>query len=239
MTIFLLYVIIAVERLVIEMASPRSQYLKAFEKEFEEETIKQFEIQKQENHGNRKNTTIHKQMNGSGYFAKDNVKEYQKEMLAHLFGKDSGKKKGRGGFFESEEELNEWIGKYFTLAMEHEVVPTISGLCTYLQCARDTLYNHASNPSSPFYNSCKNAIDYCHACLESGASESQLNSVAYIFQAKNYFNMKDVQEVKVAPNQNQISNNSDTLNALKEQIHQQEPHKQIDMREAEYVEIEK
>lgn len=221
------------------MASARSQYLKTFEEEIEAETIERFKLQTKDNQGNRKNTTIHKQMNGSGYFSKDNVKEYQKEMLTHLFGKGSHKKKGRGMFFETEEELNEWIGKYFALAMEHEVVPTISGLCTYLQCSREALYSHARNPSSPFFTSCKNAIDYCHACLESGASESQLNSVAYIFQAKNYFNMKDVQEVQVAPNQNQISNNSDTLNALKEQIQQQEPQKQIDMREAEYVEVEK
>lgn len=216
------------------MASPRSQYLEQNREKVEAETIERFKLQTKDKQGNRKNTTIHKQMNGTGYFAKDNVKEYQKEMLTHLFGKDSGKKKGRGGFFESEEELNKWIEKYFTLAMEHEVVPTISALCTYLQCNRDTLYTHANNPSSPFYDSCKNAIDYCHACLESGASESQLNSIAYIFQAKNYFNMKDVQEVKVAPNQNQISNNADTLNALKEQI--QESHKQIDMREAVYTE---
>lgn len=221
------------------MASPRSQYLEKNREKVEAETIERFEMQKQENHGTRKNTTIHKQMNGSGYFSKENVKEYQKEMISHLFGKDKPKKKGRGTFFENVEELDNWVQEYFALALSHEVVPTISGLCTYLQCNRDTLYNHANNPSSPFYDSCKNAIDYCHACLESGASESQLNSVAYIFQAKNYFNMKDVQEVKVAPNQNQISNNADTLNALKEQIQQQEPQKQIDMREAEYVEVEK
>lgn len=221
------------------MASLRSQILEETTETRIKNTLEHFEKQKDDNRGgNVGNKTAHKQMNGSGYFAKENVKEYQKEMLTHLFGEDKPKKKGRGGFFETPEELDKWIKDFFELCIEKEVVPTISALTTFLMCSRDVIYSHANNPSSPFQQSCRHAIDYCHACLESGASESQLNSVAYIFQAKNYFNMKDVQEVQVAPNQGQISNSEETLNALKEQIQKQEPHKQIDMREAVYVEKE-
>lgn len=219
------------------MTSLRSQILKETTEERVAKTIAHFEEQKDVSKGgNHGNTSSHKQLNNSGYFAQENVKEYQREMLTHLFSGEKKKKKGRGGFFETREELDEWLQEFFNLCISKEVVPTISALSTFLMCSRDVIYSHANNPSSPFFESCRNAIEYCHACLESGASESKLNSVAYIFQAKNYFNMKDVQEVKVAPNQGQISNSEETLNALKDQIQKQEPHKQIDMREAVYTE---
>lgn len=219
------------------MASERYKFLTEHEKEQEEKALENLESQKKTTKNARPNAQ--KQLYGSGYFSKDNVKDYQKELIAHLFGKKAPEKKGRGYFFETVEELNEWIQKYFNLCVENEVVPTISGLVTYLKCNKQTLYDHANNPTSPFYQSCRDAIDYCHVCLESGASESQLNSVAYIFQAKNYFNMRDVQEVQVTPNQGQIQNNTETLQALKDQLQQENPTKQIDMREAVYTEVEK
>lgn len=194
------------------------RYMEFHEAEQEAKTIAKLEKSKDNGLGPQHgNVSTHKQIMNSGYFAQPNVKEYQQEMVTHLFGKNAPKKKGRGTFFESADELNTWIEKYFYLCMRTEVVPTISGLCTYLKCSKQTLYDHANNPNSVLYESCRQAIEFCHVCLETGASESKVNSVAYIFQAKNYFNMKDTQEIQVQASANQELNSPETLKALKEQ----------------------
>lgn len=221
------------------MASAKYEYLTEHEAEREAEALERFEKQKtngkSKQHGN---TSTHKQLNSSGYFGQENVQEFQKEMVSHLFGKNAPKKKGRGGFFDTQEELDEWIEKFFSLCMRTQVVPTISGLCTYLKCNRQTLYDHANNPNSHLFESCRQAIEYCHVCLESGASESKLNSVAYIFQAKNYFNMKDTQEIQVQANGSQELNSPETLKALQEQKNNENKGKplEIEIREAKIIE---
>ena len=182
-------------------------------------------------HGN-KNTF--KNLNATGYFARPNVKEFQTRLATHMLSDEVLSRRGRGTFFDNVEDLKREILDYITLCQETETVPLISSLCCWLGCDRGTLYNHANNPNSPAFHECRTIIEYCHSCLESGASESKLNSVAYIFQAKNYFGMKDQTEVTLSANQQSISNSVETLDALKEQIGKE---KQIDMREAEYKEL--
>ena len=180
-----------------------------------------------------------KQMTDTGYMAQENVKGFYSDLVAHTFGKDAPQREGRGTFFETPEELEEWIADYFACVAKHNIVPTISSLACWLKCSREVIKTHSMNPSSPFYEPCKNAIDICHAMLEGGATESKLNSVAYIFQAKNYFGMKDQQEITVGTNQENAQVNSrETLNALREQKQQELNHPKIDMREAEYVEVQ-
>lgn len=218
------------------MASKRAIYLKEHEAEQTELATKR--LKSVNNESKQKNNLTHKQMNATGYFSQPNVKEYQKEIISHIFGKDAPKKKGRGTFFENEDEFREWALKYFELCINLEVVPTISGLCTYMNINRDTLYGHASNPNSMFYTVCRQAIDYCHFTLESGASESKINNVAYIFQAKNYFDMKDTQEVRVQAHTNQELNSPETLKALQEQKEKEvaKTPLEIDIREATFEE---
>lgn len=221
------------------MASARYDYLTEHEEEQTAKTLEQLESQKDNDKGYQHgNACTHKQLNSSGYFGQENVQEFQKEMVSHLFGKDAPKKKGRGMFFDTKEEIDEWIEKYFGLCMRTQVVPTISGLCTYLKCHRQTLYEHANNPNSHLYESCRQAIEYCHVCLEAGASESKLNSVAYIFQAKNYFNMKDTQEIQVQANSTQELNSPETLKALQDQKASEAKGRplEIEVREAKIIE---
>lgn len=176
----------------------------------------------------------------TGYFTQPNVKNYQRELSNHLFGKNKAVKKGRGAFFDSVEECDKWIQDYIELCIECEVVPTVSALATWLQCDRMTLFNHANNPNSPFHRSVRDIIDYCHACLETGASESKVNSVAYIFQAKNYFSMRDTTDIQVVASAQEQINTDDTLRALKEQVNRDnnngEDVKQLEVREATYEE---
>ena len=184
----------------------------------------------------KKNNTPQRQIQATGYFSQENVKQYQHEMVSHSFGKDAPKKKGRGTFFESVEELEEWITDFFDLCSRTEVLPTISGLACWLRCDFRTLLNHANNPNSPFCDACSKALAICHTNLELGASESKLGATPYIFQAKNYFGMKDEQQVTIGGTVNhELLNSVDTLNALRSQIDEEQ--KQIDIREANYTEI--
>ena len=194
-----------------------------------------------ERNGKRMNNTFHKNLQNTGYMSQENVKDFQKDLVAHCFGKTAKRKQGRGTFFDTREELEEWIADYFICLADHEMIPTVSSLACWLKCDARTIQNHAENPNSEFYEPCKEALAICHAVLEGGATESKLNSVAYIFQAKNYFGMKDQQEITVGTNigNNQI-NSEDTLKALKEQK-QKEALASVDVnvKEANYQEISK
>ena len=96
------------------MASARYDYLTEHEAEQTAKTLEQLESQKDNDKGYQHgNACTHKQLNSSGYFGQENVQEFQKEMVSHLFGKDAPKKKGRGMFFDTKEEIDEWIEKYF------------------------------------------------------------------------------------------------------------------------------
>lgn len=192
---------------------------------------------KKENIGNHKNNTPQKKIQSSGFFSQENVKEYQQEMVTHSFGKDAPKKKGRGAFFETVEECEEWISDYFNLCARTEVLPTVSGLACWLKCHPDTIKNHAGNPNSPFCEVCSQALAICHTAIELGASEAKLGATPYIFQAKNYFGMKDEQQVTIGGTVNhELLNTTDSLNALRSQINEEQ--KQIDVREASYTEVD-
>lgn len=185
----------------------------------------------------KKNNTPQKQIQGTGFFSQENVKEYQREIVTHSFGKNAKKKTGRGLFFESVEECEEWISDYFDLCSRTEILPTVSGLACWLKCSVVTITNHANNPNSPFCEACSQALSICHTYLELGASEAKLGATPYIFQAKNYFGMKDEQQVNINGNVNhELINSADSLNALRSQINEEQ--KQIDVREATYIEVE-
>lgn len=185
-----------------------------------------------------KNNTPHRVISSTGYFSQENVKEFQKEMITHVFKTPANKPKGRGGWFAAPEELEEELEKYFTLCVKYEAVPTISALACWLRCNRDIIYEHARNTNSPFQELCKRAIDYCHMALEMGASESKVNSVAYIFQGKNYFGMKDTQDVRIQAPETEQVNAENSLNALREQMTKESKTTPVlDMHEAEYEEI--
>lgn len=188
---------------------------------------------------NKNNNFIHAQLKREGYFAQENVKDYQAEMATHLYGDNRLKRKGRGTFFEDADELREWMRDYFALCAKTSVVPTLSGLATWLQCGTEAIRTHGTNPNSPFYDLCRNALNFCHASLEMGATEGKLNSVAYIFQAKNYYDMKDQQEVRVvAHTETEQINSEETLKALMEQQkREEEVNKLLETKEAKFEEV--
>lgn len=172
----------------------------------------------------------------SGYCSQDNVKEYEHALVTHSFGKNAPKKKGRGTFFETVEEFDEWAIEFFDLCARLEIVPTISGLCCWLKVNRNQIQVHANNPNSIFYESCKQAIDICHNVLEAGATEMKFSTQAYVFQAKNYYGLKDTQDLNLGVSTGNSIVNNDSLDALQKQRENELKMTSIEPKEAKILE---
>lgn len=216
--------------------STKYAYLTENKSEVEEKALSAISHATQPYSNGYPNNSLQAQVQKKGYCSQDNVKNYWSNLVTHSFGKNAPKKKGRGTFFETVEEFDEWIVGFFNLCIENEVVPTMSGLTAYLQVDRSVLLNHANNPNSQFYDSAKQAVDICHNILESGATEQKFSSQAYTFQAKNYYKMKDSQDISIGVSQQQTINNSETLQALQEQRSTELKMGSIDMKDATIVE---
>ena len=197
--------------------STKYNYLTENREIIELETIETLKKAVHPFNGNTPNNSTHAKLQRSGFCSQPNVKEYEKALVTHSFGKDAPKKKGRGTFFETVEEFDEWAIEFFDLCARLEIVPTLSGLCCWLKVDRIALMTHANNPNSVFYTSCKQALDLCHNVLEAGATEMKFSTQAYVFQAKNYYKMLDSTNINlgVSSEQNIVSN--DSLEALQKQ----------------------
>ena len=114
------------------------------------------------------------------------------------------------------------INHYFDLCDTHSIIPSITSLCLYLGIARDTLYAHANNPNSPYSDTLKQAISYCHSILEAGAFEGKVPAVPYIFTAKNFFGMRDDKNITVSPSSDkQLTNSAETMDAIQKQLQEE------------------
>lgn len=170
---------------------------------------------------NKGNTTPMKQVNSTGFFGQDNVVDWSKELVTRGFQNMNKRKEGRG-VFDKIDNLQEEFAGYVDLCNRTKVVPTVSALCFYLGVSRETFYLHANNPNSPYFDDCKMMLEYCHASLETGASESKVNSVAYIFQGKNYFGMQDQTNIALSTAMQQPTTSTSSLEVLEQQVNQQQ-----------------
>ena len=216
--------------------SSKYNYLSENREIIEAETIEKLQNAVRPYNGNFPNNSKHAQLQRSGYCSQDNVKEYEHALVTHSFGKNAPKKKGRGTFFETVEEFDEWAIEFFDLCARLEIVPTMSGLCCWLKVDRNALFTHANNPNSVFYDSCKQAIDICHNVLEAGATEMKFSTQAYVFQSKNYYKMRDTQDVNLGVSTGNSIVNNDSLDALQKQHENELKMPSIEPREAKILE---
>lgn len=157
------------------------------------------------------------------YMAQENVRAFSKEFMPKAL-------TGRPYKWDNVNNLIEEIGDYLDLCERTATIPTITSLATWLHCDRDTIYNHANNPNSPFFGVLKNVINICHSYLENGAVGGKVNAVLYMFLSKNYFGLKDDKSITVTPATNTNVNTPATMEALQKQIEQE------NVLNAEYVE---
>lgn len=157
--------------------------------------------------------------NKNSYMSDPNVKEFMKEMNDRCFGKKS---RGRPTAFSSLEQLEKDLDEYIELCGRTDTTPTVASAALWLDCDRDTIYNHANNPNSIFFGTCKRIINMCHVSLENRAIGNGMNSVLYMFLGKNYFGLKDDKNITVTPNTGDSSTNSqETMSAIQKQIEEE------------------
>ena len=159
------------------------------------------------------------------YMSQPNIREFNAIVVDNNFKKmrediKSGVR-GRPQLFKSREECQEEVEGYFKLCYDYQVIPTISSMCTYMGMSRDRLYETIKEQNNDFCDILKSAVETCQSYQELPALDGTLSAPTWIFTAKNYFGMKDTQDVSIsATNQQQIGNNS--INAIKEQITQEQ-----------------
>lgn len=152
--------------------------------------------------------------NNNGYMSDPKVQKFTNKVMERAFS-------GKGYSFNNVEQLGKDCNDFVKLCYDTNTVPTITGFGMWLGCDRDTIYNHANNPNSPFSAQCKNIIQICHLSMENGAVGGKINSVLYMFLSKNYFGLKDDKNITVTPvNGNNLDTQS-TMEAIQKQIEEE------------------
>lgn len=155
------------------------------------------------------------------YMSQPNIKQFNALIVDNNFKKmreniKSGIK-GRPQIFKSREECQEDVEGYFKLCYDYEVIPTIASMCVYMGMSRDRLYETIKEPDNDFCDILKSAVETCQSYQELPALDGTLSAPTWIFTAKNYFGMKDTQNVDISAT-NQQQTNTNTINIIKEQI---------------------
>lgn len=107
---------------------------------------------------------------------------------------------------KTEEELCERLNWFFRVCMETNQLPTVEKMCLALSMPRNTVFDWETGrtrglgpATSNILKKAKNLIASLDAEL---AQEGKIQPVVYMFRAKNYYGMRDQQEVVVTPNGN-------------------------------------
>lgn len=117
------------------------------------------------------------------------------------------------------EELQDRFVDYFTLCSNNGMPPTVEGLALCSGWCRSTFYDIGEGKvNTQFSDIIKKAKDYVCNYDAAMASIGKVNAPVYIFRAKNFYNMKDVQEIQAVPVQDATKpqNENEILNALPE-----------------------
>lgn len=117
------------------------------------------------------------------------------------------------GKADSPEELANRFATYFEMCLEHGRIPTVEGLALVSGYARSSFYDIANGTfRKDITDIIKKAKDYIATYDAEMVANGKIPAPVYIFRSKNYYGMKDVQEVKVEANQNsQIPENAEEI----------------------------
>jgi len=96
------------------------------------------------------------------------------------------------------------IEYYFTYSIEQGLKPTIEGLALAIGISRNTLWEWETGKSRGLLGSSrgdmiKKAKEYISFLMSEFVMNGEINPITWIFYAKNYFGMKDVQEHTFTP----------------------------------------
>ena len=104
---------------------------------------------------------------------------------------------------ESNIAVQERIDYYFEYSMSQGLKPNIEGLALAIGISRATLWDWETGRSRAQVDSSrsdiiKKAKDFIAFLMSNEAMDGNINPITWIFYAKNYFGMKDVQEISVS-----------------------------------------
>jgi len=106
---------------------------------------------------------------------------------------------------KSLDELNERVGLFFTECFSTGEIPTVEKMCLAIGYDRQTVWRWETGESvSELGAGARDVIKKAKSFLATFESEmvteGKINPVVYIFRAKNFFGMKDVQDYVLTPN---------------------------------------
>ena len=110
------------------------------------------------------------------------------------------------------EEIAERLNAYFQQCYEEGQIPTVEDMALAIGVTRYTLWdweNSRYNANPERGNLIKKAKEILAGIDAKLVSEGRIPQVTYIFRAKNYFGMRDQQEVVLTPN-NPLGDTTDT-----------------------------
>lgn len=181
---------------------------------------------------NKANPTNSSKSKLTEYLSQENVKKFNSIATSKSF--DIVAKRGYPRAFKSYDECLEEVESYFKLCFDCNIIPTIASLSLYLGLNRESLYNYANNPKMYDYSSIlKLAINTCQSYQEGAVLEGSIPSVPFIFLAKNYYNLKDQTDITFNNNQNDNTINSQSIDAIKQQIEDEKKNLLIDTHDTE------
>ena len=102
---------------------------------------------------------------------------------------------------KSVEELQERFENYLIQCADAGLPPTVEGLALISGWCRSTFYDIANGKMCTQYtDTINNAKDYVCNYDASMAILGKINAPIYIFRSKNFYDMKDTQDIQVTPN---------------------------------------
>lgn len=104
----------------------------------------------------------------------------------------------------SDQEVEDRINLYFNYSLQEGLRPNIEGLALAIGVSRSTLWDWETGRRRDLADSTradivKKAKDYIAYMLSDGVMDGKINPVTWIFYAKNYFGMKDTQDINLIP----------------------------------------
>lgn len=102
----------------------------------------------------------------------------------------------------SDEECAERLNDYFKLCVEYGQIPTVEDMCLALGTVRSTVWRweNGDGCSSARQNMIKKAKEILAGIDAKLVSKGKIPQITYIFRAKNFFGMKDTQDLVLTPN---------------------------------------
>lgn len=147
-------------------------------------------------------------------FSDTNINEYTKNQYTKFFSNVLTKSETI-----TEEEFVKDMIDYLTLCYKTKMIPTVSGLCTYLGVSEAFINLHKNNPDSKFYNYINNFYALMNDLMLLGAFDGTVPTNLYTFLSKNWmgYNSSENLVLSLSPLASRVEE-SDSIRVIEEQL---------------------